>query len=142
MANRWYRSKHQPLKVLNLLRKAWRDQKWTHDDPPSFLLFPILPQLFNLLNCRPNIENCCTILGNYSLLFVTKITANITLSLNSSFHLPQFPGASFLPPKNIKVGPIIRIILVPPLSSVNRAVASLTVPGGQEFHFPHFFLKF
>ena len=24
----------------------------------------------------------------------------------------------------------------------NRAVASLTVPGGQEFHFPHFFLKF
>ena len=25
---------------------------------------------------------------------------------------------------------------------VCRAVASLTVPGGQEFHFPHFFLKF
>ena len=25
---------------------------------------------------------------------------------------------------------------------VSRAVASLTVPGGQEFHFPHFFLKF
>ena len=24
----------------------------------------------------------------------------------------------------------------------NRAVASLTVQGGQEFHFPHFFLKF
>ena len=24
----------------------------------------------------------------------------------------------------------------------NRAVASLTVPGGQELHFPHFFLKF
>ena len=23
-----------------------------------------------------------------------------------------------------------------------RAVASITVPGGQEFHFPHFFLKF
>ena len=23
-----------------------------------------------------------------------------------------------------------------------RAVASLTGPGGQEFHFPHFFLKF
>ena len=23
-----------------------------------------------------------------------------------------------------------------------KAVASLTVPGGQEFHFPHFFLKF
>ena len=23
-----------------------------------------------------------------------------------------------------------------------RAVASLTVPGGQEFHFPHFFFKF
>ena len=23
-----------------------------------------------------------------------------------------------------------------------RAVASLTVPGGQKFHFPHFFLKF
>ena len=25
---------------------------------------------------------------------------------------------------------------------LNRAVDSLTVPGGQEFHFPHFFLKF
>ena len=25
---------------------------------------------------------------------------------------------------------------------VTRAVASLTVPGGQEFHFPQFFLKF
>ena len=24
----------------------------------------------------------------------------------------------------------------------NRAIASLTVLGGQEFHFPHFFLKF
>ena len=28
------------------------------------------------------------------------------------------------------------------LSFSSRAVASLTVPGGQEFHFPHFFLKF
>ena len=28
------------------------------------------------------------------------------------------------------------------LGSIFRAVASLTVPGGQEFHFPHFFLKF
>ena len=27
-------------------------------------------------------------------------------------------------------------------SQGHRAVASLTVPGGQEFHFPHFFLKF
>ena len=27
-------------------------------------------------------------------------------------------------------------------SCLFRAVASLTVPGGQEFHFPHFFLKF
>ena len=27
-------------------------------------------------------------------------------------------------------------------NAVSRAVASLTVPGGQEFHFPHFFLKF
>ena len=26
--------------------------------------------------------------------------------------------------------------------NINRAVASLTVPGGQEFHFPNFFLKF
>ena len=25
---------------------------------------------------------------------------------------------------------------------MTRAVASLTVPSGQEFHFPHFFLKF
>ena len=32
--------------------------------------------------------------------------------------------------RDLKVRPII------------RAVASLTVPGGQEFHFPHFFLKF
>ena len=31
----------------------------------------------------------------------------------------------------------LRLIGVTP-----RAVASLTVPGGQEFHFPHFFLKF
>ena len=26
--------------------------------------------------------------------------------------------------------------------NAHSAVASLTVPGGQEFHFPHFFLKF
>ena len=26
--------------------------------------------------------------------------------------------------------------------TTSRAVASLTVPSGQEFHFPHFFLKF
>ena len=32
--NRCYRPKHQPLKVLNLFRKAWRDQKGTQDDPP------------------------------------------------------------------------------------------------------------
>ena len=25
---------------------------------------------------------------------------------------------------------------------IRRAVASLTIPGGQEFHFPHLFLKF
>ena len=25
---------------------------------------------------------------------------------------------------------------------MGRTVANLTVPGGQEFHFPHFFLKF
>ena len=33
MANRWYRPKHQPLSVLNLSRKAWRDQKGAHDEP-------------------------------------------------------------------------------------------------------------
>ena len=27
------------------------------------------------------------------------------------------------------------------MTGINRAVASLTVPGGQEFYFPHFFLK-
>ena len=36
----------------------------------------------------------------------------------------------------------IIFILFCPRRENNRAVASLTVPGGQEFHFPHFFLKF
>ena len=34
--------------------------------------------------------------------------------------------------------PLRQIYIVAP----TRAVASLTVPGGQEFHFPPFFLKF
>ena len=118
MANRWYRPKHQPLKVLNLFRKAWRDQKGTHDDPPSLLLSPILsPQHVQFVKLY-NIENCCTILGKYSLLFVTK------LKRISHFKFEFFLPSSnclvppFYPPKNIKVDPIIRIILVPPLSSV------------------------
>ena len=39
--------------------------------------------------------------------------------LNSSFHLLISWCLLYTPPKNIKVDPIIRIILVPPLSSVN-----------------------
>ena len=34
--------------------------------------------------------------------------------------------------------PIYEVSIVPDA----KAVANLTVPGGQEFHFPHFFLKF
>ena len=75
--------------------------------------------MFNLLICIIlKITDCCTILGNYSLLFVTKLQ-----------WIPQFKLEFFLPssnflvppfyPQNIKVGPMIRIILVPPLSSVN-----------------------
>ena len=53
------------------------------------------------------------------------------LSLNYSFHLPQFSCASFLPPpKNIKVDPIIRIILVPPLSSVKLSRDVVRENGG------------
>ena len=71
--------------------------------PPSFLLSPILPlqyvQFVNLYN----------------------IEKSYILSLNSSFHLPISWCLLSTPPpkKNIKVGPILRIILVPPLSSVN-----------------------
>ena len=63
-----------------------------------------------------NIENFCTILGNYSLLFVTKLQLIEFFLLSSNFLVPPLQA---YPPKNIKVDPIIRIILVPPLSSVN-----------------------
>ena len=121
MANHWYRPKRQPLlKYSDLFRKAWREQKGTQDDPLLVSFFPPSSpsSMFNLLICIIlKIIDCCTILGNYSPLFVTKLQRISHLSLNSASI--QFPGAYFLPPKNIKVGPIIRIILVPPLSSVN-----------------------
>ena len=36
----------------------------------------------------------------------------------------------------------LKVFLDANIDEINRAVASLTVPGGQEFHFPHFLLKF
>ena len=77
------------------------DQKGTQDGPllVSFFLPSSSSSMFNLLIC---------------IILKTKYI----LSLNSSFHLP-ISWCLFSTPKNIKVGPIIRIILVPPLSSVN-----------------------
>ena len=70
--------------------------------------------MFNLLiSIILKIIDCCTILGNYFL------WQNYILSLNSSFHHSNFLVPPFYPKKNIKVGQIIRIILVPPLSSIN-----------------------
>ena len=122
MANPWYRPKHQPLKVLNLFRKAWQDQKGTQDDPllVSFFSSSSPSSMFNLLICVIlKIIDCCTILGNYSLLFVTKLQR--ISHFKFEFFLPSsnFLVPPFYPPKNIKVGPIIRVILVPTLSSVN-----------------------
>ena len=120
MANRWYRPKHQPLKVLNLFGKAWLDQKGTQDEPFLVSFFPpsSTSSMFNLYN----IENY-RLLHYFGklLLFLTK------LQQISHFKFEFFlPSSNFLvlpfypPPKRIiKVGPIIRIILVPPLSSVN-----------------------
>ena len=39
----------------------------------------------------------------------------------------------------LDIGLLLQIWLLPQLP--HRAVPSLTFPGGQEFHFPHFFLK-
>ena len=80
---------------------ARRDQKGTQDGPllVSFFLPSSSSSMFNLLIC---------------IILKTKYI----LSLNSSFHLP-ISWCLLSTPKNIKVGPIIRIILVPPLSSVN-----------------------
>ena len=122
MANRWYRPKRQPLKVLNLFRKAWRDHKGTQDDPLLVSFFPLSSpsSIFNLLICIIlKIIDCCTILENYYFLWQNYSEYHI-LSLNSSFHLPiSWCLLSTPPKKKIKVGPIIRIILVPPLASVN-----------------------
>ena len=122
MANPWYRPKHQPLKVLNLFRKAWQDQKGTQDDPllVSFFSSSFPSSMFNLLICVIlKIIDCCTILGNYSLLFVTKLQR--ISHFKFEFFLPSsnFLVPPFYPQKNIKVGPIIMVILVPTLSSVN-----------------------
>ena len=79
---------------------ARRDRMGTQDGPllVSFFLPSSSSCMFNLLIC---------------IILKTKY-----ISLNSSFHLPIF-WCLLSTPKNIKVGPIIRIILVPPLSSVN-----------------------
>ena len=86
------------------------DTRWS---PSSFLLSPILPLLHVQFVNLYNIENysLCTILGNYSLLFVTKLQRISHFKfefflLSSNFLMPPFY-------------PTIRIILVPPLSSVN-----------------------
>ena len=92
------------------------DTTWRLDDPLLVSFFPPSSpsSMFNLLICIIlKIIDCCTILGNYSLLFVTK------LQRISHFKFEFFLPSSNLPKKNMKVGPIIRIILVPPLSSVN-----------------------
>ena len=110
-----------------------RPERDTYDDPPSFRLLPILPLQHVQFVKLYDIENCCTILGNYSLLFVTKITANITLIFKFEFFLLSSPISLCLlstPQKNIKVDPIIRIILVPPLSSVKLSRAVFRGMGG------------
>ena len=93
-----------------------RDTRWS---PPSFLLSPSSPSsMFNLLICIIfKIIDCCNILWN-SLLFVTKLQQ--ISHFKFEFFLPSF---NFLvplsTPPNSKVGPIIRIFPVPPMSSVN-----------------------
>ena len=78
MANRWYRPKHQHLKVLNLFGKAWRDQKGTQDDPLLVSFFPHPPahSMFNLYN----IENHTLLhyFGKLRTTFSDKVAANIT----------------------------------------------------------------
>ena len=104
MANRLYRPKH-----------PWRDQKGTRDDPILVSFFPPSSpsNMFNLYN----IENYRLLhyFGKLLTTFSDKITVKFEFFLPSS----NFLVPPFYPPKNIKVGPIIRIILVPPLSSVN-----------------------
>ena len=43
---------------------------------------------------------------------------------------------------NLKVPGVILPLGCAILSTKARAVDSLTIPGGQDFHFPHLFLKF
>ena len=119
MTNRWYRPKHQPRKVLDLFRKTWRDLKGTQNDTLLVSFFPPTSpsSIFNWLICIIlRIIDCCTILGNYNFLWQNYSEYHI-LSLNSSFHL-LISWCLLSTPKNIQVGQIIRIILVPPLSSV------------------------
>ena len=80
MANRWYRPKHQPLKVLNLFRKAWRDQKGTQDDPLLVSFFPHPPPPACSICYLYNIENYRLLhyFGKLLTTFCDKITANIT----------------------------------------------------------------
>ena len=81
---------------------------------PIVSFFPHLPQHVKFVKLY-NIENICTILGNYALLFVTKLQRIEFFLPSSNFLVPPL----YPPKKNIKVDPIIRIIRVPPLSSVN-----------------------
>ena len=66
-----------------------------------------------------NIENCYTILGNYSLVFVTKLQRISHFKFEFFLSSSNFLVPPFYPPPKKKQDPIIRIILVPPLSSVN-----------------------
>ena len=110
MANRWYRPKHQPLKVLNLFRKAWRDQKGTQDDPLLVSFFsPSSPSsMFKFVNLY-NIENYRLLhyFGKLLLFLWQNYSEYHILSLNSSFHLPISWCLLSSPQKHIKVGPII-----------------------------------
>ena len=65
-------------------------------------------------------------MGNYSLLYVTKLQRISHFKFEFFLSSSNFLVPPFYPlkkkkkkKKNIKVGPIIRIILVPPLSRVN-----------------------
>ena len=102
MTNRWYRPKHQPRKVLDLFRKAWRDQKGTQNDTLLVSFFPPTSpySMFNLLICIIlQIIDCCTFLGNYSQLFVTKLQRISHFKFEFFFPSSNFLVPPFYPPK-------------------------------------------
>ena len=76
---------------------AWRDQKETQDNPLLVSFFPPSSpsSMFNLFICIIlKIIDCCTILGYYSLLFVTKLQ-----------RISHFTFKFFLPSSNFLVPP-------------------------------------